>query len=91
MRLFLEENYLQYNNPSFISSDPVSVPHRFVNRNDREISGFLTANIAWGRRDLILRSCSTMLNLMDNSPYDFTMSASEKELAGLTKFVHVLY
>ena len=24
---FLEEKYLQYNNPSFIECDPISIPH----------------------------------------------------------------
>jgi uncharacterized protein (TIGR02757 family) len=85
---FLEEKYLQYNNPSFIISDPISIPHSFTNRNDREISGFLTATIAWGRRDLILRSSHMMLDLMDNAPYEFIMSASEQEISRFSGFVH---
>jgi uncharacterized protein (TIGR02757 family) len=91
IRLFLEEKYLQYNNPSFIISDPISIPHSFTNRYDREISGFLTATISWGRRDLILRSSHLMLDLMDNAPYDFIRSASEGELSKLTRFVHRTY
>jgi hypothetical protein len=26
---FLDEKAVQYNNPSFIETDPVSIPHRF--------------------------------------------------------------
>ena len=85
---FLEEKYLQYNNPSFIECDPISIPHSFSVPHDREISGFLTAAIAWGRRDLILRSSRLMLELMDNSPYEFIMSVSETELLRLSGFVH---
>ncbi|MCE5345451.1 MAG: TIGR02757 family protein [Bacteroidales bacterium] len=91
IKLFLEEKYLQYNTPSFIECDPVSIPHRFTDRRDREISGFLTAAIAWGRRDLILRSSRLMLDLMDNAPYEFTMSAGENELSLLSRFVHRTY
>ena len=91
IKAFLEEKYLQYNNPSFIVSDPVSIPHSFTDRRDREISGFLTAAIAWGRRDLILRSSRLMLELMDNSPYEFIRSAGEDEFARLTRFVHRTY
>jgi uncharacterized protein (TIGR02757 family) len=91
IKAFLEDKYLQYNNPSFIISDPISIPHRFTNRFDREISGFLTATIAWGRRDLILRSSHLMLDLMDNAPYDFIRSSSEDELSCLTRFVHRTY
>ena len=88
MKLFLDEKFLQYNNPSFILNDPVSIPHSFIDRCDREISGFLTAAIAWGRRDLILRSSRLLVELMDNTPYEFVMSASDNELVRFTGFVH---
>jgi uncharacterized protein (TIGR02757 family) len=88
IKAFLESKYLQYNNPSFIESDPISIPHTFSNYHDREISGFLTAAIAWGRRDLILRSSRLLLELMDNSPYEFIKGASDEELLRLSKFVH---
>jgi hypothetical protein len=38
MKQFLEEKYLQYNNPSFIESDPVSIPHAFSDLHDRLIT-----------------------------------------------------
>ena len=88
IKMFLDEKYLQYNNPSFIECDPISIPHRFSGLHDREISGFLTAAIAWGRRDLILRSCRMMMDLMDNSPYEFIMAASDEELMRFSRFVH---
>jgi uncharacterized protein (TIGR02757 family) len=88
IKAFLEEKFLQYNNPSFIACDPISIPHSFSEPLDKEISGFLTAAIAWGRRDLILRSSRLMLELMDNSPYEFVMTADEKELLRFTQFVH---
>jgi len=53
LKQFLDEKCIQYNNPSFIESDPISIPHRFTSDRDREIAGFLTSVIAWGRRDLI--------------------------------------
>lgn len=88
IREFLEEKYLQYNTPAFISSDPVSIPHRFTERHDREISGFLVATIAWGRRDLILRSAGLLMEMMENQPYEFIMSAGKTDLVRFKKFVH---
>jgi uncharacterized protein (TIGR02757 family) len=88
IKAFLEEKFLQYNNPSFIDSDPISIPHGFLEDRDREISGFLTAAIAWGRRDLILRSSRLMMELMDNSPYEFIMAASENDFSRFSRFVH---
>jgi uncharacterized protein (TIGR02757 family) len=88
MKQFLEEKYLLYNNPSFIECDPISIPHSFSEQRDREISGFITATIAWGRRDLILRSARHLINLMDNTPYDFIITSGRKDLERFRKFVH---
>lgn len=85
---FLEEKHLQYNNPSFIESDPISIPHSFSTDKDREVSGFLAAAISWGRRDLILRSSRRLLEMMDMSPYEYVMSSSDKDLIRLSGFVH---
>jgi len=85
---FLEEKYLQYNKPEFIEKDPVSIPHIFPGRHDREISGFLTATIAWGRRDLILKSAVRLMDLTGNLPYDFILNTPEKGLKRLSNFVH---
>lgn len=88
LKQFLEEKYLQYNNPSFIQCDPISIPHRFTSRNDREIAGFLAATIAWGRRDLILRSSGILMEAMDNSPYEYITSAGDDEMKRFSGFVH---
>ena len=88
LKQYLEEKYLQYNNPSFIECDPVSIPHRFESQRDREISGFLTSTIAWGRRDLILRSSNILLDLMNNSPSEFIRYSTEDDLKAFSKFVH---
>jgi uncharacterized protein (TIGR02757 family) len=88
MKQFLEEKYLQYNTPAFIECDPVSIPHNYSDLRDIEISGFLTAAIAWGRRDLILRSSNKLMKLMGNSPYDFIMEGNDKQLEPINGFVH---
>ena len=85
---FLDEMVDRFNRPGFIEADPVSVPHRYSEKADIEISGFLAAAIAWGRRDLILRSCTRMLGLMDNAPYDFVSGSTESDLRQLSGFVH---
>jgi hypothetical protein len=46
IKVFLEEKYLRYNNPSFIECYPTSIPHSFTGLQDMEVSGFLTAAIA---------------------------------------------
>jgi len=66
--------------PDFIAADPVQFPRRYTKREDIEIAAFLSATIAWGRRDLILRSAEKMFALMGTSPYSFVMSGDYKKL-----------
>ncbi len=49
---FLDEMVEKYNTPDFIEHDPISIPHLYKSKEDIEISGFLTATIAWGNRNL---------------------------------------
>jgi TIGR02757 family protein len=88
MKLFLEEKYLHFNNTSFIAPDPVSIPHQFSDLRDREISGFLTATIAWGRRDLFLKCADQLMDLMGYSPFEFLMNAGEDDLEIFENFVY---
>jgi uncharacterized protein (TIGR02757 family) len=65
---------------SFIENDPVQFPRRYARQEDREIAAFLAASIAWGRRDLILKSAEKMFALMGKSPFDYVMSDAWKKL-----------
>lgn len=85
---FLEGKVSLYNRPSFIETDPISIPHRFSSREDREISGFLTALLSWGQRPVILRNCHSMLERMDLEPHDFILNHSPKERMRFTDFIH---
>jgi len=64
----------------FIAKDPVQFPHRYKKREDIEIAAILSAAIAWGRRDLILRSCEKMFALMSPAPHAFVTSGNYKKL-----------
>ena len=85
---FLDLKASQYENPKFIPEDPIAVPHSFTSKEDIEISGFLTAVIAWGNRKAILTSGRKMMALMDKAPFDFVMSSTEADRAALQGFVH---
>ncbi|CAN5387559.1 TIGR02757 family protein [soil metagenome] len=88
MKDFLEEKFLLYNNPSFIETDPVSIPHLFSKKEDIEIAGFLAATIAWGQRPTILKNSKTLMCLMDDSPHEFITGFKEQDLKRFTHFVH---
>lgn len=88
LKEFLDSKVSQYHTPDFIESDPVQIPHRFNKKEDIEISGFLTATIAWGNRKSILKNAGELMGLLENSPHDFVMNHSNEELDHLQHFVH---
>ncbi|MEI6569680.1 MAG: DUF2400 family protein, partial [Verrucomicrobiota bacterium] len=85
---FLDEKVAFYNHPRFVESDPVAIPHCFERKEDIEISGFLAATIAWGNRKMILQNCFKLMDLMNNSPYDFVMNHTASDLLRMDGFVH---
>ena len=85
---FLEFKYQQYNNTSFIGTDPISIPHQFSRKEDIEISGFLTATISWGNRASILKDGNKLLEMMDCSPYEFILYASSSEIKSFASYYH---
>lgn len=88
LKEFLDFKVDQYNTPEFITSDPVQIPHQFTLKEDIEISGFLTATISWGNRKSILKNANSLMQLLENSPHDFVLNHSEKDLENLSGFVH---
>lgn len=88
LKIFLDEKVELYNNPDFIESDPIQIPHAFSIKEDIEIAGFLSSIIAWGNRKMIINNSKKMMELMGNSPYDFIMTHQDYQLERLENFVH---
>lgn len=84
----LEEKYAEYSRSEyFIETDPIQIPKIFDKKEDIEISGFLTASIAWGQRRSIIKNARKLMQAMDYAPYEFICNASEKEMNSIS-FTH---
>lgn len=88
LREFLNEKVKLYNTPKFIELDPIQIPHRYSNKEDIEISGFLTATISWGNRVSIINNANRLMGMMGNSPYDFILNHTDNHLKKIDGFVH---
>lgn len=88
LKEFLDAKADQYNRPSFIERDPISIPHRFSQRQDIEIMGFWAAVLAWGQRPVILKKAAELIGLMDGAPYDFVRNHDESDLKRFLAFKH---
>ncbi|MGQ1785112.1 MULTISPECIES: TIGR02757 family protein [unclassified Saccharicrinis] len=74
LKSFLDEKVLQYNAPSFIETDPISLPKLFTRKEDIEIAGFMAATISWGQRKAIIKAGHKILDCMAHEPYDFVIN-----------------
>ena len=85
---FLLEKAEQYEVPDFIPHDPLSIPHRFSRREDKEVSAFFAASLAWGNRVSILKSLDSLMERMDHAPGQFVLEHEASDLAVFEGFVH---
>ncbi|GAB2614910.1 TIGR02757 family protein [Belliella aquatica] len=88
LKEFLDSKVVEYNQPGFITLDPISIPHMFSKKQDIEISGFIASILAWGQRKTIINKCIELFAMMDNAPHDFMLNHSENELKPFLNFKH---
>ncbi len=89
LRDFLLEKAALYERPDFIPDDPIAVPHRFSDKADIELAGFIAATLAWGQRKTILASAGAFMDRLDGAPGDFMKHATADDIRTAAKgFVH---
>lgn len=88
LKIFLNKKVDEYDQPSFISADPVSVPHLFNKKQDIEIAGFFAAIFSWGNRTTIINKSKELMQLMHNEPYEFCLHHTDNDLKKLLAFKH---
>ena len=88
LKNFLDKKVDEYNRPSFIPHDPISLPHRFSQKQDIEIAAFFASIFAWGNRTTIINKTSELMSLMDNAPYQFCLNMHSEGLKRLLQFKH---
>jgi uncharacterized protein (TIGR02757 family) len=88
LKAFLDKKVKEFNNPSFIEGDPISVPHGFTKKQDIEIAAFFAAVFAWGNRTTIIKKTNELMGLMNDRPHEFVLHHKEKDLEKLLHFCH---
>lgn len=85
---FLDFKVHEYNQPSFIETDPISIPHRFSRKEDIEVASFITATISWGNRKAILNAANDLMNKFGESPYDFILESNSDQIKRISNFYY---
>lgn len=69
---YFDDLVLQHKTTQFAQEDPISLPHRYFDDPQTcELVAFISGLMAYGRRDLIIRSADNLLARMDNDPRAF--------------------
>jgi hypothetical protein len=85
---YLNARVREFNQPSFISKDPISIPHAFSKKADIEIAGLFASIFAWGIRTTIINKSRELLERMDNAPHQFVTQHQPEDLKKLLGFKH---
>lgn len=86
-RLQLIEWAEKYNDPKYFEEDPIAFPKRFARKleqggsclQDVEIAALFAAHFAWGRRDMIVRDCTRLMDEMQWRPYDYVQAGDWRD------------
>jgi uncharacterized protein (TIGR02757 family) len=88
LRQILEGLYQKYNHYDLIKPDPLQFVYKYHSPSDREIVGFLSAALAYGRVEQIEKSLSNLFARMGNSPYTFVQGFDKDKRERLNGFKH---
>ncbi len=88
LKTFLDQKVTFYQQPQFIVSDPIQIPHQFQQKEDIEIAGFIAALLAWGQRPIIIKKSNQIVTWMNHSPHTFLTQSSEHEFQRFQHFVY---
>ncbi len=77
----MDELVKKYETESFISPDPVSIPHTFKDKKDIELAGFISSLVAYGSRKVFLKKLDELFKIAQNEPLNFILNF-EPEILG---------
>jgi uncharacterized protein (TIGR02757 family) len=62
----------------FIKNDPIQFPHRFENKKDIELAGFIASLLAYGSRVQFIKKLDELFGIMQNEPLNFVQNFDAK-------------
>ena len=78
----LDALVLKYETKDFIKDDPIEFPHRFKNKKDIELTGFIASMFAFGNRKVFIRKLEELFTLFQNEPLRYIENFERKSLKG---------
>ena len=79
----LDDLVEKYETTEFIKDDPIQFPHRFKNKEDIELAGFIASLFAYGNRKMFIAKLNDLFNRADNDIANYVKNGEFKNLKGL--------
>lgn len=70
----------KFETKDFIKDDPIQFPHRFTEKKDIEIAGFIASLVAYGKREMFIKKLNGLFELAENEPLNFILNFEPKIL-----------
>ena len=82
-RQLLIDRAERFNDPVWFAEDPIAFPRQSLERGgslqDIEIAAVFAAHFAWGRRAMIVRDCTRLMDEMQWRPSDYVMAGEWRD------------
>ena len=82
-RQLLIDRAERFNDPVWFAEDPIAFPRQILGRGgslqDIEIAAVFAAHFAWGRRAMIVRDCTRLMDEMQWRPSDYVMAGEWRD------------
>ena len=73
----------KYENADFIKEDPVQFIHRYKNKNDIELAGFIASLFAYGNRKMFIKTLNQIFEKADNDITNYIKNDDFSNLKGI--------
>ena len=73
----------KYETKDFIKNDPIQFPHRFRDKQDVELAGFIASLFAYGNRKMFIAKLNDLFNRADNDIANYIKNGDFENLKGL--------
>ncbi len=79
-KLEIDKLVEKYETTDFIKDDPIQFPHRFSDKKDIEIAGFIASLVAYGQRKVFIKKLDSLFEIAQNEPHNFILNFEPKIL-----------
>jgi len=78
----LDNLVLKYETPDFIKDDPIQFIHRFQDKKNAELAGFIASLFAYGNRKVFIAKLNDLFNRADNDITNYVENGDFSNLKG---------